>query len=235
MARKTVVRQRDIIISASVAALIIAGSLLFYIVFIAPTNSLAKFEQNKVSKAVSELAEKTRLAREAAQAKRENSDMRARLAAFDGRVLRKSQVPGLFAEVLRLADQAQLKIFHTRPLAPVVVGQGLRKFPYEIELRGTYHDVGRFVAGVESHASFLQVNQLDLSSVEGGTIRARVLVCLYGADEGWAARPRRGAGAVPEVEDLDDADQPAGAGDPAGPPAPSDKPAPSAAAPVSAS
>jgi type IV pilus assembly protein PilO len=187
VARKTVIRHRDIIIAVVASATIIATTLLVHVLTIAPINSRAAREQQKVSATVQKIEACNAELRQLKQARQENDDLRARLSVFDARVPQKNDVAGLFAKVLRMADTDELKILRTQPAAPVDVGQGLLRFPYEVEVQGDYHRIARFVAGIESHASFIKVTRTALFGQPDQTIRARISISLYGTDD---TRPR---------------------------------------------
>ena len=185
MARKTVIRHRDVIIAVVATATIIATALLIHVLTIAPINSRAAREQQKVSATVQNIEACNVELRELKQTMQKNDDLRARLSVFDARVPQKNDVAGLFAKVLRMADTYELKIVRTQPAGPVDAGQGLLRFPYEVELQGSYHAIARFVAGIESHASFMTVTRAALFGQPDQTIRARISISLYGTDETW--------------------------------------------------
>ena len=111
-----------------------------------------------------------------------NTQLKERLVVFDKRVPTKSDVSGLFADVLDSAGENGLRIFQTRPKGVIVLGQGFYRFPYEFDLQGEYHAIGQFVSEIESHASFMQVQRLSLSATpKAGVVRAKILIYLHGS------------------------------------------------------
>jgi len=64
VARKTVIRRKDIIISGSLAALIIAGVVLVQVMFIMPASAVAKQQHSKVGAAVKKLEDNSKKRRE---------------------------------------------------------------------------------------------------------------------------------------------------------------------------
>ncbi len=182
MARKTVIRRKDIVISASVAVLIIAGVVLVQVMCIMPAFDVAALHEDKVDNSVKKLEDNSRKRRDVEQIEKQNAEFKTRLAIFDGRVPSKGEVAALFAEVLRSADQNDLKIFQTQPREMEVLGQGFYRFPYELNFQGDYHDVGRFLSEIESHASFMQVRRMELSGGrKPGIVRIKILLFLYGS------------------------------------------------------
>jgi len=201
VARKSVVRHRDIVVSASLAALIIAAAVLVHVMFIAPTTSLATLQRKNVAEARKRLSDIAKEAQQMEEKKARNDDLRAKLAVFSQRVRKKNQVAGLFAQILQLSDRSNLKLLHTQPMTSAPLGQGLHKFPYTIEVQGGYHDIAQFITTIESHADLMQVIGVSLGGMPEG-IRARIGLCLYGADAGWSVKeeaeePGVGDGAEP--------------------------------------
>jgi Tfp pilus assembly protein PilO len=185
MARKTIVRHKDIIISSSLAALIIAIVVLVQIMLILPVTSAAKHYEGKSVDAVKKLEDNTRKRRQTEELEQQNARMRTQLSRFDGRVPTKGTVAALFAEVLRTAGLHKLRVLKTQPRDPVAVGQGFYKFPFVLDVVGGYHELGRFICEVESHASFMQVDDADLNAHASGPVRGHLVLILYGVNEGW--------------------------------------------------
>ena len=185
MARKTVVRRKDIIISSSLAALIIAGVVLIQVMCIMPASAVAKQQENKVDAAVKKLENNNKKRRTVEKIEASNKELKARLAVFDKRVPTKSEIAALVAEMLRSADQNNLRIFQTKPQGVIVLGQGFYRFPYELDLEGKYHAIGQFVSEIESHTSFMQVQRVDLSGTnKSGIVRTKILIYLHGSTNG---------------------------------------------------
>jgi Tfp pilus assembly protein PilO len=185
MARKTVIRHRDIIVSASVGALLIAGTVIVQVMCISPTQSIARVRRKAATDAARKLELKAKETREVQRERAENAKLRSRLVLFAHRIPRTYEVAGLFAEVLRSADKNDLKIIHTRPMNAETVGQGLQRFPYQIELVGGYHAIARFVATLESHSSYMEITSAQLQPHEGTALRASLHLALYGGGESW--------------------------------------------------
>jgi Tfp pilus assembly protein PilO len=181
VAKKTVVRRKDIIISAGLAVLIIAGVALIQVLCIMPASAIAKQQKNKVEAAIKKLEDNSKKRRDVEKIEASNKELKTRLAVFDKRVPTRSEIAALVAEVLRSADQNGLRIFQTKPQGVIASGQGFYRFPYELDLQGKYHSVGQFVSEIESHASFMRVQRVDLSGTnEPGVVRTKILIYLHG-------------------------------------------------------
>jgi len=182
MARKTVIRRKDIVISGSVAALVIAGVVLVQVMCIMPVSAVTKRHEEKVDEAVKKLEDNSKKRRDAEKIEKRNAELKTRLTVFDKRVPSRGEVAALFAEVVRSASLNNLKILQTRPEQMAVLGQGFYRFPYDLDLEGKYHDVARFVCGIEAHTSFMQVHRVNLTGIsKAGVVRVNVLIYLYGS------------------------------------------------------
>lgn len=195
MARKTVLRHKDIVISASLAVLDLAAVVLVQVMVILPPTSLAKAREAELTKAIKEIDANGKKERDLKALERDNAELRTQLGVFEARVPTKTEIPAVFAEILKLADQNDLKILYTQPKDSTLAGQGFHRFPYEIELVGNYHAIGEFISRMESHAHFIQVVKTDFSGSPEGAVRMKLLLNLYGTVMEVADRAVEGAGA----------------------------------------
>ncbi len=199
MARKTVVRHKDIIISSCLGALDIAAVVLLQVMLVMPATSAARLSGAKVAELVQKLEKNITNQKKLEKTEQQNTETKSSLAGFDKRVPIKSGIAALFADVLRSADQNGLRIFQTQPKESSILGQGFYRFPYELDVQGDYHAVGRFLSGVESHASFMQVVRVDLTPSDVDNVRLKVLLHLYGAAEEATGKEEQGKPAPPAV------------------------------------
>jgi len=91
------------------------------------------------------------------------------------RLVSTGQMPWVIEEISRLANQQGVRIFQVRPVREVsakkVSGKSIGADQYlsiliNLELSAGYHQLGRFLAGLENHSIFLQVHELDISRNE---------------------------------------------------------------------
>ncbi|MFO7897813.1 MAG: type 4a pilus biogenesis protein PilO [Planctomycetota bacterium] len=180
MARKTILRQKDIVIAASLAALDIAVVILIQILLITPIRSRARQQGKQNAEAVKKIEQNAQKRRDCEKLIAENKKTRSRLTAFDKRVPVKSEVPAVLEDLVRAADRHGLKIRQTKPREPVPVGGGFMRFPYQLDLRGPYHAVGQFVRGVESDPDYMEVVTVDMSAADEKGVHVQILIYLYG-------------------------------------------------------
>ena len=183
MARKTVLRRKDIIISSSLAVLDITAVVLFQLLLISPVTSRAREERTRLADVVKQLEENNKKRRVLQDVAQQNEKLGSQLAVFDKRVSTKSGTVALFAEVLGIAGQNSLKILSTQPMEPVAVGQGFLRSAYEINLQGNYSDVGQFFSSIESRASFIDVPKADFTGIADGSVKVKFILNLYAVAE----------------------------------------------------
>jgi len=183
MARKTILRHKDIIVASCLGALDIAGVVLLQVMLVTPATSAARLAGAKIAESVKKLEKNVASRRKLEKTEQLNHEIRSSLSRFDKRVPVKSGVAALFADVLRSADQNGLRILQTQPKESTILGQGFYRFPYELDVQGDYHAAGRFLSLVESHASFMHIVRVDLTAADGDSVRLKVLLYLYGTAE----------------------------------------------------
>jgi Tfp pilus assembly protein PilO len=194
MARKTVLRRKDIIIASCLGVLDIAIVVSVQLLLIAPEISRAEQERTRLAGVVKELEENNKKRRTLIEVEEQNKKLASQIARFDRRIAAKSGTVTLFADVLRIAGQNSLKILGTQPLEPLPVGQGLLRAPYEISVQGSFSDLGRFISSLETHTNFVDVVKADVTGQPDGPVRMKMVLNLYAAagqteDESAPAAP----------------------------------------------
>ena len=181
MARKTVTRRKDITIAACLAVATIAAAAALHFVLVRPARAAATRQLEDLRKAKTDLSGKREKELEFQKLGAAAAALRVALAKFDRRIPEKDSLPALFAEVLKLAEQDKTRIALMKPGEPVAVGRTVQEFPYELELHGSYHDVARFLADIESHEKFMTVTRASVLGAADEAVRAQVVLCLYGS------------------------------------------------------
>jgi len=180
MARKTVLRRKDIVIASALAVLDLAVVLLVQYLLIMPVTSSARQERERLAAAVKELEDNNRKRRSLLDVAEQNRKLAGQLSAFDQRVApRKAATVALFADVLKNASDNSLKIVSTQPMEPADIGQGFLLIPYEINVQGAYVDLCRFLCGIESNASFMEIIRADLITQAESSLKMKIALNLY--------------------------------------------------------
>jgi Tfp pilus assembly protein PilO len=79
--------------------------------------------------------------------KRQEAEYQVALAAYETMLPSESEVAGLLADVAIGAAQNGIAIVNFAPLE-AVAGENLMELPYDVQVQGGYHDIGRFMSEI---------------------------------------------------------------------------------------
>lgn len=79
--------------------------------------------------------------------KRQEAEYQVALAAYETMLPSEPEVAGLLSDVAGAAMQNEVKIVHFAPLQSVA-GENLMEIPFDVQLQGGYHDIGRFLSEI---------------------------------------------------------------------------------------
>jgi len=183
MPRNRVIRRKDIVIAACLGLIAVAGAVAVRIEVLGPARTRSAKAKQELDEAKEAVYRKDKQERELLRLEKDNAELRAQLAEFDKRLPGKHQRLTLLAELARLAKAKGLQIRQARLGEPVAVGRGIEAFPYELEVEGSYHDVARFIARVESHQMFLRIIRTSLVHSGEQAIIANLVAYVYGTGD----------------------------------------------------
>ena len=106
------------------------------------------------------------------------AEYQVRLAEYETLLPSDAEVPSLLEEVAFAAIENDVKIVNFAPL-PEILGDVLVEIPYDVQVQGHYHDVGRFLASVVSFPRVVRPTVTELLQAEAGAL------------QGTTAAPRR--------------------------------------------
>jgi type IV pilus assembly protein PilO len=98
------------------------------------------------------------------------AEYQVRLAEYETLLPAEAEVPTLLEEVAFAAIENDVKIINFAPL-PEVAGEVLIEIPYDVQVQGDYHDVGRFLASVVSLPRVVRPTISELLQVEVGAVQ----------------------------------------------------------------
>jgi Tfp pilus assembly protein PilO len=101
---------------------------------------------------------------------RREAEYQVRLAEYETLLPSDAEVPSLLEEVAFAAIENDVKIINFAPL-PEVFGDVLVEIPYDVQVQGDYHDVGRFMAGVVSFPRIVRPTVTELLQSELGAVQ----------------------------------------------------------------
>lgn len=166
-----------------IAILTAIAGVALYIFWIGEQRKRLKACKDKIAKLEPQILDRER--KERAEAL--NESFRQQLAAFV-RTQQQTMVTGdLFSWVVReitlFAERRPVQMVNIRPgqRQPHPTASSYEMYTAQVELRGTYDDLGRFLAALETHFPTAQIRSLDLMPGEGhaGTRRAATLELAF--------------------------------------------------------
>jgi len=183
MVRKRVIRRKDIVIAACLGLIAVAAAVAVRIEVLGPARARSAKAKQELDEAKQAVHHKDKRERELHRLEKESAELRAQLAEFDKRMPDRRRRLALTAELAGLAKATGLQLRQIRLGEPVAVGRGIEAFPYELEVEGSYHDVARFMARIESHQVFLRIIRTSLAHSGEQAIVANLVAYVYGTSD----------------------------------------------------
>jgi Tfp pilus assembly protein PilO len=187
MARRTVVRRKDIAVAVGLGVAIAAGTASATLFAIRPALAASEAARKRlvdIRRQVSSMKDKRRQLDEL-QAK--TGALRADLEAFAARVPSSEDCPLLLTEVVRLGGAEGLRLVDTQNSAATSLGRGLQRVGYRLTLLGSYHALGRFHSRIESHKTYFRIPGATIQTNEDGAVRATLRLVFYARDRDGTA------------------------------------------------
>jgi Tfp pilus assembly protein PilO len=116
---------------------------------------------------------------------RREAEYQVRLAEYETLLPAEAEVPSLLEEVAFAAIENDVKIINFAPL-PEVFGDVLVEIPYDVQVQGDYHAVGRFLASVVSLPRIVRPTVTELLQSELGAVQGLTTVPQPAAPPGGA-------------------------------------------------
>lgn len=101
---------------------------------------------------------------------RREAEYQVRLAEYETLLPSEAEVPTLLEEVAFAAIENNVKIINFAPI-PEVPGDVLVEIPYDVQVQGDYHDVGRFLASVVSFPRVVRPTVSEMLQSEVGAVQ----------------------------------------------------------------
>ncbi len=97
--------------------------------------------------------------------RRQEAEYQVALAAYATMLPSNAEVPELLADVAAAAVQNDVAIVNFAPL-DAVAGEDLTEVPFDVQVQGGYHDVGRFLADIGNLARLVRPSVTSLEQVK---------------------------------------------------------------------
>ena len=179
--------------------LVVSGLLAggFYYYWVEPMQADMDTRAKKLAVLKADINKGLTTARQLPEFRRQVADLEGRLESLRAVLPEQKDVGDLLRRIQTLATQANLQIKGFKP-APTITKQMHAEWPINLELDGTYHNVGRFLDQVAKFSRIINVGQLTIKAKEkpdgDSTVTAVCVATTFVLfDEQTKADPKKGA------------------------------------------
>ena len=146
-------------------ALAIAALGGFYWYYVQDIQAAQAVEQTKLDKLRADIAKGSATARQLPQFRQEVATLEARLESLRAVLPEEKDVGDLLRRIQTLATQSNLQIKGFKP-APIVTKQMHAEWPINLELDGTYHNLGVFFDRVGKFSRIINIGGVRIKAKE---------------------------------------------------------------------
>ena len=146
-------------------ALAIAALGGFYWYYVQDIQAAQAVEQTKLDKLRADIAKGSATARQLPQFRQEVATLEARLDSLRAVLPEEKDVGDLLRRIQTLATQSNLQIKGFKP-APIVTKQMHAEWPINLELDGTYHNLGVFFDRVGKFSRIINIGGVRIKAKE---------------------------------------------------------------------
>ena len=146
-------------------ALAIAALGGFYWYYVQDIQTAQAVEQTKLDKLRADIAKGSATARQLPQFRQEVATLEARLESLRAVLPEEKDVGDLLRRIQTLATQSNLQIKGFKP-APIVTKQMHAEWPINLELDGTYHNLGVFFDRVGKFSRIINIGGVKIKAKE---------------------------------------------------------------------
>ena len=155
---------------------VISAVIIMLVLVVA--NSIFRSQSGRIERLeerITEEREKNRVLIEVRKAEKE-------IDSYQPRIPLEKDVDWLRREVIRMANESEVKIISINPQSPEVRAQYTR-LAIKMEMECGYHQLGDFISKLESSKRFIKIDSLSLDAVEGGgkerIVKAKITVSTF--------------------------------------------------------
>jgi type IV pilus assembly protein PilO len=143
--------------------LAVAGVAIFYYLYAAPAYTDLAARQRQLDALRVDINKGLATARKLPQFRQEVADLESRLESLRAVLPEEKDFGDLLRNIQTLATQSNLAISVFKP-APVVTRQLHAEWPINIELEGTYHNLGLFFDRISKFPRIINIGGLDIKA-----------------------------------------------------------------------
>lgn len=157
-------------IFAVVAALLVGS---FYYYWVEPMQAEMAVREQKLAAMQADINKGLATARQLPEFRSQVADLERRLDSLRAVLPEQKDVGDLLRRIQILAAQSNLQIKGFKP-APTVTRQMHAEWPIDLELDGTYHNLGRFLDEVAKFSRIINVGQLHIKAKDQPSVDSTV-------------------------------------------------------------
>jgi type IV pilus assembly protein PilO len=145
----------------------------FYYYWVEPMQAEMAIREQKLTAMQADIHKGRTTARQLPEFRRQVADLEQRLESLRAVLPEQKDVGDLLRRIQILAAQSNLQIKGFKP-APTVTRQMHAEWPIDLELDGTYHNLGRFLDEVAKFSRIINVGQLRIKAKDKPTVDSTV-------------------------------------------------------------
>ncbi len=146
----------------AIAGVFILLVFLFSFLIISQVNSLKKIS-GQLTEERTKLAEARSLIDNRQRYEKEIKLLERRIEFYEDKLPERKEVPQLFRELDKVAAESQIKFVSVEEKPPEE-RKHYRRFQWNLQMEGGYHELGRFINKLENLDRFIEVSNIQISS-----------------------------------------------------------------------
>jgi len=158
--------RKEMIAIAGVFILLVS---LFSFLIISQVNSLKQIA-GQLAKERTKLAEARRLIDNRKRYETEIKVLERRIEFYEDKLPDRKEVPQLFRELDKVATESQIKFVSVEEKLPEE-RKHYRRFQWNLQMEGGYHELGRFINKLENMDRFIEVSNIQIASNPGNFLK----------------------------------------------------------------
>ena len=170
----------------------------FYWYYVQDVRATQATEQAKLDRLRADITKGSATARQLPQFRQEVGELEARLDNLRAVLPEEKDVGDLLRRIQTLATQSNLQIKGFKP-APIVTRQMHAEWPIDLELDGTYHNLGLFLDRVSKFPRIINVSALAINTKTDPQANATVDITCTATTFVLLETPAAGKAAAPKL------------------------------------
>jgi type IV pilus assembly protein PilO len=155
------------------AAIAVAGAVAFYQFYAAPLNADMDTRRQQLLALQADIAKGSATANQLNVFKQQVAELEARLESLKAVLPEQKDVADLLRRIQTLATQSNLTIRGFKP-SPTVTKAMHAEWPIQLQLEGTYHNLGMFFDRVSKFSRIININNITIRGNDKGDANSTI-------------------------------------------------------------